>query len=72
MDMVDTTKETGRGMLALYKKFDHLRIGGYIQPQFQLAESKGVKAFEGGDFSSQCKQPVHAEKEQGKDRLYAL
>jgi len=52
MDMVDTTKETGRGMLALYKKFDHLRIGGYIQPQFQLAESKGVKAFEGGDFST--------------------
>lgn len=52
MDMVDTTKETGRGMLALYKKFDHLRIGGYIQPQFQLAESKGVKAFEGGDFSA--------------------
>ena len=52
MDMVDTTKETGRGMLALYKKFDHLRIGGYIQPQFQIAESKGVKAFEGGDFST--------------------
>lgn len=52
MDMVDTTKETGRGMLALYKKFDHLRIGGYIQPQFQLAESKGIKAFEGGDFSA--------------------
>lgn len=52
MDMVDTTKETGRGLLALYKKFDHLRIGGYIQPQFQVAESKGAKAFEGGDFAA--------------------
>ena len=52
MDMVDTTKETGRGLLALYKKFDHLRIGGYIQPQFQVAQSKGVKAFEGGDFAT--------------------
>jgi hypothetical protein len=53
MDMVDTTKETGRGLLAVYKKFDHLRIGGYIQPQFQVAGSKGARAFEGGDFSSQ-------------------
>jgi hypothetical protein len=53
MDMVDTTKETGRGMLAIYKKFDHLRIGGYIQPQFQIASAKGVKTFEGTDFSTQ-------------------
>ena len=52
MDMVDTTKETGRGLLSLYKKFDHLRIGGYIQPQFQVAGSKGTKNFEGGDFSA--------------------
>lgn len=52
MDMVDTSKETGRGLLALYKKFDHLKIGGYIQPQFQVAESKGAKAFEGGDFAT--------------------
>ena len=53
MDMVDTTKETGKGLLAVYKKFDHLRIGGYIQPQFQVASAKGVKNFEGGDFSAQ-------------------
>lgn len=52
MDMVDTTKETGRGLLSLYKKFDHLRIGGYIQPQFQVAGSKGAKNVEGGDFSA--------------------
>ncbi len=52
MDMVDTSKETGRGLLALYKKFDHLKIGGYIQPQFQIAGAKGVKSFEGGDFAT--------------------
>ena len=52
MDMVDTTKETGRGLLNLYKKFDHLKIGGYIQPQFQVAGSKGIRSFEGGDFST--------------------
>lgn len=53
MDMVDTSKEAGRGLLAIYKKFDHLRIGGYIQPQFQVATAKGIKSFEGGDFSTQ-------------------
>jgi len=39
MDMIDTTKEEGRGMLSIYKKFDHLKISGYIQPQFQLADT---------------------------------
>jgi len=50
MDMLDTTKEAGKGMLGIYKKFDHLRLGGYIQPQFQMVESKGIKSFEGGDY----------------------
>ena len=51
MDMVDTTTETGKGILSIYQKFDHLRFSGYIQPQFQLAEAKGIKTFEGGDFA---------------------
>lgn len=50
MDMVDTTKELGKGMLGMYKKFDHIRISGYMQPQFQVAETKGAKCFNGGDF----------------------
>ena len=53
MDMVDTTKNMGRGMLGVYKKYDRIRIGGYIQPQFQIASDKGIKSFEGGDFSPQ-------------------
>ncbi|HRF27414.1 MAG TPA: porin [Ferruginibacter sp.] len=51
MDMVDTTTETGRGILSVYKKYDHLRFTGYIQPQYQLAGEKGSESFEGGDFS---------------------
>jgi hypothetical protein len=50
MDMIDTTKEIGRGMFSMYKKFDHIRIGGYIQPQFQMAQEKGARSYVGGDF----------------------
>lgn len=52
MDMVDTTKDMGKSMLAIYKKFDHIRISGYLQPQFQVAGEKGAKSFNGGDFSA--------------------
>ena len=51
MDMVDTSKDMGKGMLSIYQKFDRIRISGYIQPQFQLAQHKGAKSFNGGDFS---------------------
>ena len=50
MDMVDTSKDIGKGMLSIYQKFDRIRISGYIQPQFQLAGHKGAKSFNGGDF----------------------
>ena len=50
MDMVDTTKEMGRGLLSIYKRFDHIRISGYMQPQFQVAQSKGIDSYAGGDF----------------------
>ena len=51
MDMLDTTTEMGKGFLSMYKKFDHLRIGGYIQPQYQVASAEGVPNFSGGDFA---------------------
>lgn len=50
MDMLDTTKEAGKGLLNIYKNFDHLQISGYLQPQFQVIQEKGAKTFEGGDF----------------------
>jgi hypothetical protein len=52
MDMVDTTKDMGKGMLSLLNRFDNIRLSGYIQPQFQIAESKGAKGFAGGDFAT--------------------
>jgi len=50
MDMVDTTKEMGKGVLSMYKRFDHIRISGYIQPQFQVASAQGAVGYSGGNF----------------------
>ncbi len=50
MDMIDTTKDVGKGLLALYKRFDQVRITGYMQPQYQVAQSKGIESYAGGDF----------------------
>lgn len=52
MDMIDTTKELGKGMVSMYQKYDALRFSGYIQPQFQLAQSKGTEGYAGGDFGA--------------------
>src|SRR5882757_7410528 len=51
MDMVDTTTNMGKGLLSIYKKFDRVNIGGYIQPQFQVIQEKGAKSYAGGDFA---------------------
>lgn len=51
MDMIDTTTDMGKGMLNMYSRFDRLRLSGYIQPQFQMAQTKGAKSFNGGDFA---------------------
>jgi len=51
--MVDTTTEVGKGLFYLYKKFDRIQIGGYIQPQFQVAQQKGIRTYNGGDFAPQ-------------------
>jgi hypothetical protein len=34
-----------------YKRFDHIRIGGYIQPQYQVASAEGASTYSGGDFA---------------------
>lgn len=33
------------------KRFENIRITGYMQPQFQVAEADGAQTFEGGNFS---------------------
>ena len=35
----------------LIKRFENLNISGYMQPQFQVAQSDGAPSFEGGNFS---------------------
>ncbi len=52
MDMIDTSKTSGQDLLSVIKKFNHVRISGYIQPQFQVAESDGAKSYAGGDFAT--------------------
>jgi hypothetical protein len=49
--MMDTSTNVGKGIYPLYQKHDRLRFGGYMQPQFQVAEEKGAKTYSGGDFS---------------------
>lgn len=52
MDMVDTTKDMGKGILSIYQKFDRVKLSGYVQPQFQWVAEKGAKSFNGGDFGA--------------------
>ena len=35
----------------LVKRFNNLNFSGYIQPQFQVAQTKGAPSYEGGNFS---------------------
>jgi hypothetical protein len=35
----------------LVKRFNNLNFSGYIQPQYQVAQSKGAPSYEGGNFS---------------------
>jgi hypothetical protein len=49
--MMDTSTNVGRGILQMYKKFDRIYFTGYLQPQFQVAQEKGVDSWNGGDFA---------------------
>lgn len=53
MDMNnDSTQALGKGIYAMYKKFENLKFSGYIQPQYQYILEKGAKSYIGGDFPS--------------------
>ncbi|HTL08291.1 MAG TPA: hypothetical protein VL307_08555 [Chitinophagaceae bacterium] len=51
MDMLDTSKDLGKSLFYMYKSYNHIRIGGYIQPQFQVGQTRGQASFNGGDFA---------------------
>lgn len=48
LDTSHFIKDTVRPVL---KRFENIRISGYMQPQFQVAEADGAQSFEGGNFS---------------------
>ncbi|MBL7818829.1 MAG: hypothetical protein JNL70_27770 [Saprospiraceae bacterium] len=50
MDIIDTTKSSGQEMLGILKRYGHLRLSGYLQPQYQVIQTEGAKSFNGGDF----------------------
>ncbi|MBB5285471.1 hypothetical protein HNQ92_003628 [Rhabdobacter roseus] len=50
MDNLTDTTLFQSGLFSFYEKFNRLRFSGYIQPQFQVAQSKGAPSFIGGDF----------------------
>ncbi|HEX6429279.1 MAG TPA: porin [Niastella sp.] len=50
-DMIDTTTNVGKGILQMYRKFDRIYFTGYLQPQFQVAQTKGARSWNGGDFA---------------------
>ena len=51
MDLVDTS-QLSKTILPGANKINHLGISGYIQPQFQIAQSKGAQSYAGGDFGA--------------------
>ncbi|MCE7064731.1 porin [Dyadobacter sp. CY326] len=51
MDLVDTTNQMGKGMLSIYQRYNRVKIGGYIQPQFQYIAKEGAETYNGGNFS---------------------
>jgi len=52
---VDGINETLQGILPAIDALKKIRISGYIQTQYQVAESTGVASYEGGDFSQNVK-----------------
>ena len=46
----DTLKQTVNQLKSDLTQMKNLKITGWVQTQFQHAESKGAKTFDGGDF----------------------
>ncbi len=51
-DLMDTTSALNKGFFSLYQQYNWLRFSGYLQPQWQHAESEGAPSFNGGDFAA--------------------
>src|SRR5574343_1375266 len=47
---VDSLKKSLNSLTADVDALKNLKIGGWIQAQYQWTETKGAKTFDGGDF----------------------
>lgn len=52
MDGLDTNRINQTALLAIVKNYHGLKLSGYVQPQFQVAQAKGIASFDGGDFGT--------------------
>jgi hypothetical protein len=48
---LDTTMFIKDTLRPILKRFENIRISGYMQPQYQVAQSAGISSYEGGNFS---------------------
>src|SRR5437016_5016040 len=46
----DTLAGTVSKLLSDFDFFKRIKISGYVQPQFQIADSAGIGSFAGGNF----------------------
>lgn len=51
MDNLSDTARYQNGTIGIYQKYRRLRFSGYIQPQYQVAQTEGAPSFNGGDFA---------------------
>lgn len=47
----DTSLYTLDTLRTVVRRYEHLYITGYIQPQYQFAGSAGIRSYEGGNFT---------------------
>lgn len=50
LSQYDSTLFLQDTVVTTVRRFENLHFSGYMQPQFQVAQSKGIESFEGGDF----------------------
>ncbi len=48
---IDTAQGLGKMFYSIFQRYDQLRFSGYIQVQYQKAETTGIESFAGGDFA---------------------
>ncbi|MDM8175931.1 MULTISPECIES: porin [Olivibacter] len=52
-NMIDTNTIFGRNIIKLYNQYSHIGFSGYMQPQFQISQTRGNdNIYQGGDWGA--------------------